>query len=164
MGVQTGCPLLLIALIFAVSGMYYRKKTNRLKLAMKEKKKDIYEQKVRFLINISHELRTPLTLIHAPLKRILQNMSPQNPDFLPLGRIYRQSEKMKELIDMVLDLRKMETGTSNMHFELYPMNEWIENTVGDFTMKERQEGFKLLRNSIPRSGPFALTRRSVQSF
>lgn len=142
-------PLLLIALIFAVSGMYYRKKTNRLKLAMKEKEKDIYEQKVRFLINISHELRTPLTLIHAPLKRILQNMSPQNPDFRPLGRIYRQSEKMKELIDMVLDLRKMETGTSNMHFELYPMNEWIENTVGDFYDEGKARGIQIVTELDP---------------
>lgn len=129
--------------------MYYRKKTNRLKLAMKEKEKDIYEQKVRFLINISHELRTPLTLIHAPLKRILQNMSPQNPDFLPLGRIYRQSEKMKELIDMVLDLRKMETGTSNMHFELYPMNEWIENTVGDFYDEGKARGIQIVTELDP---------------
>ena len=32
---------------------------------MKEHEQQVYEEKVRFLINISHELRTPLTLIHA---------------------------------------------------------------------------------------------------
>ena len=83
------------------------------------------------------------------MKRILQNMSPQNPDFLPLGRIYRQSEKMKELIDMVLDLRKMETGTSNMHFELYPMNEWIENTVGDFYDEGKARGIQIVTELDP---------------
>mgnify|MGYP000837973425 FL=1 len=44
-----------------------RRKENKLKWAMKEHEQQVYEEKVRFLININHELRTPLTLIHAPV-------------------------------------------------------------------------------------------------
>ncbi len=79
---------------------------------MKEHEQQVYEEKVRFLINISHELRTPLTLIHAPLSRILKSLSPEEPQYLPIKAIYRQSQRMKNLINMVLDVRKMEVGES----------------------------------------------------
>ena len=72
---------------------------------MKEHEKQMYEEKVRFLINISHELRTPLTLIHAPLNRILKTLSPTDSNFVPLKSIYRQSQRMRDLLIMVLDLR-----------------------------------------------------------
>lgn len=39
---------------------------------MKEHEQQVYEEKVRSLINISHELRTPLTLVHAPLRAFKQ--------------------------------------------------------------------------------------------
>ena len=74
---------------------------------MKEHEQKTYEEKVRFLINISHELRTPLTLIYAPLKQILKSLSPQDAQYLPIKAIYRQSQRMKNLINMVLDVRKM---------------------------------------------------------
>lgn len=77
---------------------------------MKEHEKQMYEEKVRFLINISHELRTPLTLIHAPLNRILKSLSTEDAQYLPLKGIYRQSQRMKNLINMVLDVREMEVG------------------------------------------------------
>ena len=40
-----------------------KRKEDKLKWAMKEHEQQVYEEKVRFLINICHELRTPLTLI-----------------------------------------------------------------------------------------------------
>ena len=45
---------------------------------MKEHEQQVYEEKVRFLININHELRTPLTLIHAPLKQLLESLPPND--------------------------------------------------------------------------------------
>lgn len=83
-----------------------RRKENKLKWAMKEHEKQMYEEKVRFLINISHELRTPLTLIHAPLNRILKSLAPTDSNYVPLKGIYRQSQRMRDLLNMVLDLRK----------------------------------------------------------
>lgn len=45
-----------------------------MKWAIQTHEQKVYEEKVRFLINISHELRTPLTLIHSPLQRILKSL------------------------------------------------------------------------------------------
>ena len=55
---------------------------------MKEHEKQMYEEKVRFLINISHELRTPLTLIHAPLNRILKSLAPTDSNYVSLKGIH----------------------------------------------------------------------------
>jgi len=99
---------------------------------MKEHEQQVYEEKVRFLINISHELRTPLTLIHAPLSRILKSLSPEEPQYLPIKAIYRQSQRMKNLINMVLDVRKMEVGESKIQIQPHFLNQWIEHISQDF--------------------------------
>lgn len=84
------------------------------------------------MINISHELRTPLTLIHAPLNRILKTLSPTDSNFVPLKSIYRQSQRMRDLLNMVLDLRKMEVGVSKL--QIYPqrLNDWVLEVSADF--------------------------------
>ena len=69
-------------------------------------------EKIQFLVNISHELRTPLTLIYAPLKRLIDTSHENlNPEVIhgQLNTIYKQSRKMKNLINMVLDLNRIKT-------------------------------------------------------
>ena len=66
-----------------------RRKENKLKWAMKEHEQQVYEEKVRFLININHELRTPLTLIHAPLKQLLGTLSPEDEKYPVIQSISR---------------------------------------------------------------------------
>lgn len=109
-----------------------KRKEEKLKWAMKEHEQQVYEEKVRFLINISHELRTPLTLIHAPLSRILKTLSAEDTQYLPLKAIYRQSQRMKNLINMVLDVRKMEVGESKLQLQPHALNAWIEHISQDF--------------------------------
>lgn len=126
------CAVLIAALIIETFRRTLKRKEEKLKWAMKEHEQQVYEEKVRFLINISHELRTPLTLIHAPLSRLLKSLSPEDTHYLPLKAIYRQSQRMKNLINMVLDVRKMEVGESKMQLRPYPLNEWIEQVSQDF--------------------------------
>lgn len=126
------CVLVVSGIIIQIFLITLRRKENKLKWAMKEHEKQVYEEKVRFLINISHELRTPLTLIHAPLSRILKSLSPADSNFVPLKSIYRQSQRMRDLLNMVLDLRKMEVGVSKL--QVYPqrLNDWILEVSADF--------------------------------
>ena len=125
-----------------VIGLMFRK-TSRLQLALKEQEQTIYEEKVRMLINISHELRTPLTLIMAPLKRLLGEADPQQPQTTTLQRIYRQSKRMKILLDMVLDLRKFEEGKSGLRIEKTDFNQWVGNTIDDIIKEEDAEGIMI---------------------
>ena len=125
-----------------VIGWMFRK-TSRLQLALKEQEQIIYEEKVRMLINISHELRTPLTLVMAPLKRLLGEADPQQPQTATLQRIYRQSKRMKILLDMVLDLRKFEEGKSGLRIEKTYFNQWLESTIDDIIKEEDAEGITI---------------------
>lgn len=113
--------------------MYFiRKKENRMKWIMKEHEQKIYEDKVRFLINISHELRTPLTLIHAPLNRILKSLEKDSPIYESLLKIYKQTNRMKEIINMVLDMRRMETGYNALVLKEQDFNSWLQDVCTDF--------------------------------
>lgn len=126
------CVLLVSGSIIACFIFTLRRKENKLKWAMKEHEQQVYEEKVRFLINISHELRTPLTLIHAPLSRILKTLGRTDTNYLPLKSIYRQSQRMKDLLNMVLDVRKMEVGESKLQLHPHVLNDWIREVSQDF--------------------------------
>ena len=105
----------------------------------------VYEEKVQFLINISHELRTPLTLIMAPLKRLLNSMNPQDEQYPTLSRAYRQSRRMRDLLNMVLDLRKMEVGKSSLRIESTDFNQWVVNATEDIINEEHAEHIEIHR-------------------
>lgn len=109
-----------------------KRKDRKLKWAMKEHEQQVYEEKVRFLINISHELRTPLTLIHAPLKRILKAMPATDGNRNSLMGIFKQAQRMKDLINMVLDVRKMEVSVSKTELLPHELNRWITDIYRDF--------------------------------
>lgn len=109
-----------------------RKKENKLKWEMKEHEQKNYEEKVRFLINVSHELRTPLTLIYAPLKRLLDSGIKDERLNKQLIGICKQARQMKNIINMVLDIRKMEVGQDALHLKPHLLNEWIRSIADDF--------------------------------
>lgn len=141
------CALLGVAALIGAVRKVLRRKERELKWAMKEHEQQVYEEKVRFLINISHELRTPLTLIYAPLKRILKAIGPDNEQYQPLKAIYRQSQRMKALINMVLDVRKMEVGESKLHIQPQDFNAWIEQVTHDF-ISEGEAGQVHIRHAL----------------
>ncbi len=137
------CAVFITAAIIETFRRALKRKEEKLKWAMKEHEQQVYEEKVRFLINISHELRTPLTLIHAPLSRILKSLSAEDPQYLPIKAIYRQSQRMKNLINMVLDVRKMEVGESKLQIQPHALNQWIEHVSQDFTSEGEAKNIRI---------------------
>lgn len=144
------CAVFVVAVIIETFRRTLKRKEEKLKWAMKEHEQQVYEEKVRFLINISHELRTPLTLIHAPLSRILKSLSSEDHQYLPLKAIYRQSQRMKNLINMVLDVRKMEVGESKMQIQPHPLNKWIEDVSQDFISEGEAKNVRIRYELDPR--------------
>lgn len=85
-------------------------------LAQKEQEKEMIrknnEDKLNFFANITHELRTPMFLITAPLEELLSSV--QRPVQVPysyLRGMYRNAIRLNKLVNSILDLRKMETGS-----------------------------------------------------
>ena len=68
--------------------------------------------KNQFFANASHELRTPLTLVLAPLETLLDNPAQQLPAAVraPVALAHRQARRLRELIDRILDLTRLEAG------------------------------------------------------
>ena len=126
------CIIFAMTVIVGTFMYFIRKKENKMKWIMKEHEQKIYEDKVRFLINVSHELRTPLTLIHSPLNRILKGLEKDSPIYGPLLKIYKQANRMKEIINMVLDMRRMETGYNALILKEQDFNLWLQEVCTDF--------------------------------
>ena len=132
-------------------------------LNQKQQEQFIYEDKLGLLINISHELRTPLTLVMAPLKRLLGTMTPSDDNFSTLTRIYRQSRRMKDLLNMVLDLRKMELGESHLKIEGVNLNVWLLDTIEDFINEEHEEGISVTTELDPNAPLVELDRQKCET-
>lgn len=125
--------LLLLSGIVLAAYLFIRKKENRLKWQLKEREQQVYEEKVRFLINISHELRTPLTLIYAPVKRMLNRIPEKEQLQTGLANVYKQASHMRQIINMILDMRKLETGNDKLHIETHSLHDWIRKTADFFS-------------------------------
>lgn len=134
--------LLLSGFVLAVY-LFIRKKESRLKWQLKEREQQVYEEKVRFLINISHELRTPLTLIYAPVKRMLTRLPEKEQLQTSLANVYKQASHMRQIINMILDMRKLETGNDNLHIETHSLHEWIRETADFFSEEMAQQRIRL---------------------
>lgn len=140
-----GCCILISAIIYLLTiYIINKRRADELRIAVKEQEQKVYEEKVMMLINISHELRTPLTLIMAPLKRLLKLMESDDANYQVLSRIYRQSRRMRSLLDMVLDLRKLEVGGNRLSPEKRDYNTWISEAVDDIVKDEKAEGIDIV--------------------
>lgn len=143
-----------ISLIFltatATVVWFYRiaitRKERKLQWDMKEHEQKTYEAKIRFLINISHELRTPLTLIYSPLQRLLSKQSKDEELTKKLTGVYKQARHMKEIIDMVLDVRKIELGQEKLILGNHDLNKWVVDTADPFFVEFEANRVKLQYN------------------
>jgi signal transduction histidine kinase/DNA-binding response OmpR family regulator/ligand-binding sensor domain-containing protein len=95
-----------------------------------EKVQELDRMKSRFFANISHEFRTPLTLILGPIDRLLANR-PKVAEFdWNLFHIMkRNAEKLKALINQILDLSKLDTGQAKLQLSKGSITEFLKNIV-----------------------------------
>lgn len=107
------CLLLGSIVVYLIrSNNYKLKLKNSLEIARidKEKEMELSEAKLNFFTNISHEFRTPLTLIITPLKELLESKNLSNKVFKNLAIIDRNSNRLLNLINQLLDFRKADNG------------------------------------------------------
>lgn len=143
------CTLFIFISVILTFILILRNKETKLKWAMKEHEQQVYEEKVRFLINISHELRTPLTLIHAPLKQLMDKLTTDNENYPLIQSICKQSERMKNILNTVLNVRKMEVGQSTLHIQSIQLDEWAEQLISDFKPEASVRGITLVYQPEP---------------
>jgi len=79
-----------------------------------ERMHDIDKLKTKFLTNVSHEFRTPLSLIMAPADK-MYNHSVDTEQKLQLNMIRKNARRLLNLVNQLLDFRKMEVQELKLH-------------------------------------------------
>jgi signal transduction histidine kinase/ligand-binding sensor domain-containing protein/DNA-binding response OmpR family regulator len=116
----------------------------------RQKEHQLNQEKMRFFTNMTHEFRSPLTLIQGPLEDLLQEPQLSRPVSKKILLIYCNSNRLLELINKLLDFRKVETGSMQLKVIkgdlvravkecCYPYRElFIENKI-EFSLKANPE-------------------------
>ncbi len=88
------------------------------------------QSKSQFLAHMSHELRTPLNAIIGYTELLLDELEDQ-PEQVPvrsdLQRILNAASHLLRLIDDVLDLTRIESGTIRLHLERFALRDLVRD-------------------------------------
>ena len=71
-------------------------------------------RKLQFFTNVSHEIKTPLTLILGPLNKLSKELPEGSPLADDIHIIKKNAERLKRVVNQLLDFRKVESNKMNM--------------------------------------------------
>jgi len=100
----------------------------------------VSELKIKFFTNISHELRTPLTLIKGPIQELKEKQQLTDKGKQYVSLIEKSANQMLQLVNQILDFRKIQNGKMILHVSLLDLNKTIESFQKEFAvMSEENE-------------------------
>lgn len=111
--------LFLIAAVIAYI-LFQRKKTAR----------KFEQEKLRLFENIVHEIKTPLTLIEGPIQIMKDRSGTAYQE--EIGLMERNSKKLMNLVDELLDASKLKKGSFQLHYTAGTIDDFIETIVSSF--------------------------------
>ena len=87
--------------------------------------------KIKFLTNLSHEFRTPLSLIVGPVETLIQSI--KEPNYTTqLSMIRRNGRRLLNLVNQLLDFRKMEEHELKIHLTCGDIIHFVQDTASSF--------------------------------
>ena len=160
---QTGWAILLYFIVFVLGVWaifkfqnYRTKLQHELKFRELESYhlREIEQMKSRFFANLSHEFRTPLMLIKGPLEELLRGRIKENlTDYYKM--LLRNTEKLQQLIDQLLELSQLESESIPLKKEAYDVVILLRSISNAFIPLADQKNIKFNFNSNMESA-FAL--------
>lgn len=121
--------LLAVALVAVIVFIYLHIYKLRYKLSLEHR---LTEAKLRFFTDISHELRTPLTLIEGPLSEVLADEKLPDADREYLTVVQTNAHRMLNLINQILDFRKIQNEKMRLLVEKLNVRESLEAIMENF--------------------------------
>lgn len=117
---------------------------NELKLREIEvrNKSELEEVKSRFFANLSHEFRTPLMLIKGPLEQLKNNVT-NNVFSESIDLIDRNSDRLKELIDQLLELSQLEKAAIPLKAKQINLIAALKGLLASFDALAKQKNISL---------------------
>ncbi|MBK3517102.1 hybrid sensor histidine kinase/response regulator transcription factor [Carboxylicivirga marina] len=126
-----------------------REKANndiRFQTLQRQKSEELIEIKTRFFTNISHELKTPLTLISSPIDDLLSK-EPEEPIKSSLLLVKRNTDRLKKLVNQILDIRKIEKGGEKLLIQEYDIIRFCDRIIGQFKDEAERRSMLLQYNT-----------------
>ena len=118
--------VLLFLIIFKTFSKLYRYR-NELNIERR-----VNDMKLRFFTNISHEIRTPLTLIIGPIEDLINKPELNNKDKHKLEIIWRNGKRMLQLVNQILDFRKIQNNKMHLNIVQFNIVEFTRNIYKSF--------------------------------
>jgi len=93
--------------------------------------RELDKEKIQFLTNLSHEFRTPISLIAAPVEKLIgKKLGTEVND--ELGVINRNIRRLLNLVNQLLDFRKMEEHQLKLNLTAANVIQFITETAESF--------------------------------
>ncbi|MEJ2614232.1 MAG: two-component regulator propeller domain-containing protein [Ignavibacteriaceae bacterium] len=142
---------LIIAGLFTI--MQFQKNRSRLRDELKisefeaKKLQELENLKSRFFANLSHEFRTPLMLIKGPVEQLINKSSQKkSKEAEQLKMIQRNSQKLQELIDQLLELSQLEAASIPLKAKKENLSNVLKGIVFSFESLAKQKNINLIFN------------------
>lgn len=107
-----------------------------------------------FVANVSHELRTPITAVKGFSETLLDGAL-NDPEIARqfLRIIYDESERLRRLVNDLLELSKIESGHTVFRFEPLDLTDLVKRTVEKYT-HQAETGGLTIRTELPEHAVF----------
>ncbi|WP_109829720.1 hybrid sensor histidine kinase/response regulator transcription factor [Reichenbachiella versicolor] len=139
--------LILVVVVLWLFRLNTKRERNRSKFEIEKARvkqvEEMTQMKLRFFTNISHELRTPLTLIASPLEKyVRENTAPKKS---VLNMMHKNTTRLLELINQILDFRKLENEQQQLKVSKHRTFSLFENIQSAYSYwsDEKQITFKV---------------------
>ena len=158
-GAYTGYGILFIGLLYAGRKSIVQRERLKSNLRLEkverekehfelEKAKEIDKVKSTFFANISHEFRTPLTLIKGPVQELMEEFGAHPKVKERLNLVQRNADLVLKLINQLLDLAKLESGTLTVEKTENDLNAFLRAVTGSFSSLALQKNI-ILKTELP---------------
>ncbi|NNF74366.1 MAG: response regulator [Flavobacteriaceae bacterium] len=111
----------------------------QLEHAETERLKKLDEFKTKLYTNISHEFKTPLTLISGPINQQLSKPDLSLDDRSDLNMVKRNSKRLLNLVNQLLDLSKLESGNIKLQVSKGNLSALLNQLVAAFEFKAKEK-------------------------
>lgn len=137
--------------------------------AMTQKVSELLSSRERLLRDVSHELRSPLARLSMALE-VARQSTPPGAEWKgaqdALDRIGRESERLEELVALVLTMARLDDASAVDKSEPLRLDEIVADVVGDADYEARTTGRRVEASALPAitlKGHAELLRQAIEN-
>lgn len=126
-----------------------------------EKQHQFDQQKIKFLTNLSHEFRTPISLIVGPLEQVCEEET-NDRTFKKLSLVRRNANRLLNLVNQLLDFRKMEANELLLHLTEADLIFVVKEIADSFSDLSKSKNIKFSFSSSEESLVMSFDKDKVE--